>query len=208
MRCIVVDPPWPMHGAGPLRGREHFFDMKAQPASKPMPYPTMTLKQIAALPVGDLAEPDAHLYLWTTSGFLPAAFEVLKAWRFRYSTTLVWAKTPIGGGMGGCYGIATEFVLFARRGRLATTAKIPRNWWNCWPREYNGLGKPMHSAKPEPFFDLVTQASPGPYLELFARGAGRLGWDTWGDEAHHGDRLVAITDNPRIIRGRKGHDIH
>jgi N6-adenosine-specific RNA methylase IME4 len=145
----------------------------------------MTLPEIYGLPVGDLAAPDAHLYLWTTNGFLRHAFHALEAWRFQYSTTLVWAKTPIGGGLGGAYGIATEFVLFARRGRLPTQAKIPRNWWN-WKREYDGFGKPKHSAKPLGFYDLVGQVSPGPYLDMFARGAGRLGWDTWGDEAHHG----------------------
>lgn len=184
---MVADPPWPMHGAGPLRGRGQFADVKAAPASLPMPYPTMSLDDIAALPVADLAAADAHLYLWTTSGFLPAAFDIVKAWGFRYSTTLVWAKTPIGGGMGGAYGIATEFVLFARRGRLPDQAKIGRNWWT-WQRDYAG-GHPRHSSKPIEFFDLATQVSPGPYLEMFSRSA-RLGWDTWGDEALMGTMLT------------------
>lgn len=180
-RTIVIDPPWPLAKGGPLRGREGFLDVQ-NAASLPMKYPTMTVEQIAELPVARLAEDDAHLYLWTTSGFLPAAFTVLKAWGFTYSTTLVWAKAPIGAGLGGAYGIATEFVLFARRGRLAATSKIGRNWFT-WKRPYDARGKPIHSAKPPAFLDMVEQVSPGPYVELFARPPHRLGWDVWGDQS-------------------------
>jgi len=174
---IVADPPWPQKGGGSLIGREGFLD--AGGPSLPLPYSTMTVDEIASLSID--AAPDAHLYLWTTSGFLPDAFRVVTAWGFRYSTTLVWAKRPIGGGLGGPYGIATEFVLFARRGRLPTISKIGRNWFD-WKRPYDERGKPRHSAKPPEFFAVVESVSPGPYLEMFARDA-RLGWDAWGDEA-------------------------
>jgi N6-adenosine-specific RNA methylase IME4 len=129
-RCIVIDPPWPQKGAGALRGREGFGD--ATGASKPMPYATMSLDAIAALPVRQLADPTGcHLYLWTTSGFLDDAFDVLRTWGFRYSTTLVWAKKPMGGGMGGDYGISTEFVLYARRGNLPALSRVTSR---CTPR--------------------------------------------------------------------------
>jgi N6-adenosine-specific RNA methylase IME4 len=147
-----------------------------------MPYPTMTLAEIKALPVSELAEPDAHLYLWTTNGFLRTAFELLETWEFRYSTTLVWAKAPIGAGLGGAWGISTEFILYGRRGTLPPSGRVGRTWFD-WKRPYDGRGKPMHSAKPDAFLDLVEQVSPGPYLEMFAR-RNRLGWDTWGDECH------------------------
>jgi N6-adenosine-specific RNA methylase IME4 len=94
---------------------------------------------------------------------------------------LVWAKAPIGKGLGGAYGIAAEFVLFARRGSLPAIRKEGRNWWT-WKRPYDERGKPMHSAKPEEFYAMVEQVSPGPYLEMFARRP-RLGWDQWGDQA-------------------------
>lgn len=51
-----------------------------------------------------------------------------------------------------------------------------RSRWFTWP-----VSK-THSRKPDAFFDLVEQVSPGPYCELFAR-RNRLGWATWGDEA-------------------------
>lgn len=177
-RTLVVDPPWPQKGGGPLTGREGFLD--ANGGSLPMPYRTMSLERIAALPINDWAAPDAHLYLWTTNRFLPSAFEVLTAWGFTYSTTLVWAKRPIGAGLGGAWGIATEYVLFGRRGRLPALSKIGRNWFD-WKRPYDERGKPKHSAKPPGFFELVEQVSPGPRIELFARQQ-REGWDAWGDE--------------------------
>lgn len=175
-RTIVVDPPWPQKGGGPLTGREGFGDTRG---SLPMPYRVMSLDAIRALDIP--AAPDAHLYLWTTSGFLPAAFCVLEAWGFRYSTTLVWAKAPIGAGLGGAYGIATEFVLFGRRGNAPALSRVGRNWWN-WKRPYDERGKPRHSAKPPEFYETVERISPGPRLDMFARSA-RAGWDVWGDEA-------------------------
>lgn len=179
-RTIVVDPPWPQKAGGPLTGREGFLDTRG---SLPMPYRTMTVPEIAALDVP--ADPDAHLYLWTTSRFLRDAFGVLEAWGFRYSTTLVWAKAPIGAGLGGAYGIATEFVLFGRRGNAPTLERVGRNWWT-WKRHYDERGKPMHSAKPEEFYAMVENVSPGPYLDMFARRT-RIGWDSWGDEAPAND---------------------
>lgn len=187
-RTIVADPPWPQKGAGPLRGREGFSDALCA-ASKPMPYQIMTVDQIANLPVSDQIERDAHLYLWTTNKFLEDAFLVMRCWGFKYSTTLVWAKRPMGGGLGGCYGLATEYVLFGRRGKLPALRRIGRNHFD-WKRPYDERGKPKHSAKPGGFFAMVEQVSPGPYLELFARQK-RIGWHSWGDEVPSDIRLIA-----------------
>jgi N6-adenosine-specific RNA methylase IME4 len=175
--CIVADPPWPMK-AGPLRGREGFLDAKG--ASRPLAYPTMSVEEIAALPVADVAADHAHLYLWAPNRYLRDAFDVARAWGFSYSTTLVWSKRVMGGGLGGCYGISTEFVLFCRRGTLRATGKVKGTAFT-WKRPYDERGKPRHSAKPTEFFDMVEQVSPGPRLELFARDI-RPGWDVWGNE--------------------------
>jgi N6-adenosine-specific RNA methylase IME4 len=135
--------------------------------------------------VRDLAERQAHLYLWTTNRYLRAAFEVLEAWGFRYSNTLVWCKAPMGIGVGGAWANTCEYILFGRRGTLHSLQRFDTCWF-AWPRMGNA-----HSRKPEAFLDLVEQASPGPYLEMFAR-RNRLGWDTWGNEAlEHVDLGVA-----------------
>jgi N6-adenosine-specific RNA methylase IME4 len=145
----------------------------------------MSVEEIAALPVSEMAEADAHLYLWTTNKYLPAAFSVVTAWGFRYSTPLVWCKRPIGSFLGGAFTPSAEFVLFARRGKLPHLARAAQQWFE-WPRQ----GQGRHSQKPDAFGDLVEQVSPGPYLELFARRQ-RLGWDTWGNEALNHVEMVS-----------------
>lgn len=181
--CVVADPPWKV-AAGRTIGDYVRAADGSQPfgvrnnAARPLAYPTMTVDEIAALPIP--AAPDAHLYLWTVNAYLPQAYAVVKAWGFTYSTTLVWAKRPMGGGLGGAYGLATEYVIFARRGRLPTMTRIGRNWWD-WKRPYDERGKPRHSAKPTEFYELVERVSPGPRIDMFARAL-RPGWDVWGNE--------------------------
>lgn len=140
----------------------------------PLAYPTMSLDEIAALPVADVAHDDAHLYVWTINKYIRDTYDIAMAWGFRPSTLLTWCKKPFGLGLGGAYSLTTEHVLFARRGKLPPKRRWTTTWWQ-WPRG-------RHSAKPDAFQDIVEQVSPGPYLELFARRQ-RLGWDTWGNEA-------------------------
>jgi len=153
----------------------------------------MTVEEIAALPVREIAADDAHLYLWVTSRFLPRAFEVVEAWGFAYSSTQVWGKTLFGGGLGGTFRINTEFFVFATRGRVQARDVVRGTWfeWGCggdegtlfgWKRPYDWRGKPRHSAKPPEFFcDVVERISHPPFVELFARER-RPGWDCWGNE--------------------------
>jgi N6-adenosine-specific RNA methylase IME4 len=171
-RTIVADPPWPYGKAGGYSWR------KGAPSgdTRPMvPYGVMTVDDIRALDVAAMAEDDAHLYLWTTQQYLWPAHEIALAWGFKPAKVLVWCKPPTGFSMGGAFGNACEFVVFARRGNLKPQARVPRDWWE-WSRSGG------HSAKPEAFLDIVEQMSPGPYLEMFARRA-RFGWDYWGDQS-------------------------
>lgn len=164
---IVADPPWFYEGFPPSR----WPDENVTGPKNPMPYSSMMVDEIAAMPVRDLAAPDAHLYLWTTNRYLRDAFDIVKSWGFRYSETLVWAKPPKGLIGGAAFTIRTEFVLMARRGSLAASERMDRSWWE-WPTG-------AHSAKPDAFLDLVERVSPGPYVELFCRRP-RFGWDSWG----------------------------
>lgn len=190
--CIVADPPWKV-SAGRSIGAYVRAPDGSQPfgvtdnAARKLSYPSMSVDEIAALapPAAD----DAHLYLWTINAYLRQAFAVVEAWGFTYSTTLVWAKRPMGGGLGGSYGLATEYVLFARKGRLAALSRVGRNWWD-WKRPYDERGKPRHSGKPGAFYELVELVSPGPRLEMFAR-APRAGWDVWGNEVESDVKLTA-----------------
>jgi N6-adenosine-specific RNA methylase IME4 len=155
-KTIVADPPW-LVGRGP--------DWGSNEASRPLTYPTMSLEEIAALPVKRLAEDGSHLYLWTINKYLEQAYSVARAWGFSPSTVLVWAKRP--------HVLTTEFILFCRRGTCKALRRVDSTWW-LWKR-----GK--HSQKPEEFQDMIESVSPGPYLELFARRQ-RPGWTVWGNE--------------------------
>jgi N6-adenosine-specific RNA methylase IME4 len=196
-RTIVADPPWP-HTRRPVDACQTIHSL---------PYPTMTVEQIAALPVKQLAQNDVAgnrrdktiprdgsiLYLWTTTSFLKRAFDVCQSWGFQPGPVLVWCKPATGGGApGGTFRSNVEFVLVGRRGSPRNATRSVRTRWFCWPRA-------GHSTKPEAFFDLVESVSPGPYLELFARRQ-RLGWDTWGDEALNHVQVVPVTAGPEEER--------
>jgi len=186
-RTLVVDPPWMQAGGPGFDGRAHDTRVKrnvgtrTNSPTRPLPYPTMTVEEIAALPVADLAADDAHLYLWLTNRYVAAGYDIVRAWDFRPVSLLTWCKPPMGMGLGGAFVQTTEFVLFARRGADVRLSRCDTTWWR-WSRGYDSRGKPLHSAKPEAFLDMVEQISPEPRVELFARRQ-RLGWDTWGDEA-------------------------
>ena len=165
---IVADPPWPIQKIQrDERPNQHVID-----------YPTMTIQEIKDLApeVMSRSHDDAHLYLWTTHKMLPQALEVMKAWDYNYQCVLTWVKnvgfTPFS------WMYSTELVLFGRRGNLPLLKNGLRLDFNA---KTTG-----HSIKPEAFFDLVHQASPGPYLELFARTK-RDGWTTWGNDASLAD---------------------
>jgi N6-adenosine-specific RNA methylase IME4 len=142
----------------------------------------MSVEEISALPVAEWSEPDAHLYLWTTNGYLEDAFSVARAWGFQFSTLLTWAKKPMGSGLGGAWGISTEHVLFCRRGRDIAHGRHAGTCFT-YKRPYEN-GAPKHSAKPPEFLDDIEGVSPGSYLELFSRETEpRLGWDYHGDQS-------------------------
>ncbi len=165
-RTLVVDPPWRYEdkltmGSG-VKHRGAITHYDVQPMSA-----------IVDIPVGDWAENDAHLYLWTTNAFMVEAHELAKAWGFRQRTILTWCKHHFG--MGHYFRNSTEHVLFCVRGSLPTLRKdVPTHF--TAPRG-------RHSAKPQAFYDMVETMSPGPYLDVFNRNQ-RLGWDGWGYEAY------------------------
>lgn len=176
-QTIVADPPWPY---------KEFYHSAT--GAYPPPYETMTVSEIQALPVADLAmtrpaaERDgtrpsggSHLFLWTTNRYLRDAYSVAAAWKFVPVSVLIWCKSSQGMGHGhATFRNTAEFVLYCKRGSPRPLTAVDRQWFT-WPRG-------AHSAKPDAFYDLVEQVSPGPYLELFARRA-RFGWDYWGDES-------------------------
>lgn len=159
-RVIVADPPWQ-------------YEKRSQDASKRenLAYPSMSLADIKALAVEDMAAEDAILWLWTTNAHLYDAFSVVSAWGFTFKTLLTWDKVTIG--MGDWLRGQTEHCLLCVRGRPTVRLKSQ----TTLIRET----RTTHSTKPEAFYTLVESLCPGSKVELFARKA-RHGWSAWGSE--------------------------
>jgi N6-adenosine-specific RNA methylase IME4 len=183
-RTIVADPPW--RYTGPRRP-ENVGRAPGRGGVAESHYRTMDTEEIAHLPVGQLADQEAHLYLWVTNPVLTeqrhhgSPFDVVRAWGFEAKTLLTWCKQG-GIGMGWYFRGMTEHVIFATRSDLGIPTAL---------RESNVIHAPRtrHSQKPDAFMDLVERVSPGPRLEMFARRQ-RIGWDTWGDQAIEDVELI------------------
>ncbi len=190
---IYADPPWKIKAGRPIggykmeNGKQLFVPSSNK--SRDTEYPSMTIEEIKGLNVSEIAADDAHLYLWVTNSHLPFAFEVIKAWGFEYSTTIVWAKNRMGGGLGGTFKINTEYLLFAKKGKLKALKTIDSTWHNV-KRNYEN-GAPKHSKKPNYFYEMIEQTSPGLKLEMFARQK-REGWDIWGNELENDIQLESL----------------
>ena len=136
-------------------------------------YRTITLETICNEPVRHLAADHAHLHLWTTNAFLREAFDVLRAWGFRYKSCLVWIKPQIG--MGNYWRVSHEYLLLGVRGHLPFRDHTCRSWLMA--------RRTVHSRKPFPFRELIERVSPGPYLELYGREEQpNAGWTVYGNQ--------------------------
>ncbi len=170
---ILADPPWRFQNRTGKMAPEH---------RRLSRYDTMTLEDIMKLPVEGLAAETSHLYLWVPNALLPEGLHVMEAWGFQYKSNIVWHKVrkdggPDGRGVGFYFRNTTELVLFGIRGKDARTLAPGRSQVNIIRTQ-----KREHSRKPDELYDIVEACSPGPYLELFARGS-RKGWETWGNES-------------------------
>ena len=190
-RTILADPPWEQ----PMRGkwkRKRQGNHRAQ-----LPYPTMTLEEIKALPVQDLSEVGCHLWLWTTNAFLQEGFEVMRSWGFTYLAPVHWRKPS---GQGNYWIHLTQTILFGYFKKCEfNKARYQPNLFEANPRD--------HSAKPFESYALIESISDEPRIELFARPWTpmfpiRRGWEVWGNEVestvsltHPNTRLQATGEN-------------
>lgn len=155
---IYADPPWK-------------YSNQATRASTDNHYRTMTVDDICALPIRDIADANAHLHLWTTNAFLFEAKRVMEAWGFEYKSVFVWVKPQMG--IGNYWRVSHEFMLFGIRGKCPFLDRAQMSWLKS-PRG-------RHSSKPDEIRTIIEKVSPGPRLELFARAL-YPGWFGWGNE--------------------------
>lgn len=171
-KTILADPPWRfMNSTG-----------KVAPEHKRLSrYSTLSLQEILDIPVNSIAEENSHLYLWVPNALLAEGLETMRKWGFTYKTNIVWYKVrkdggPDGRGVGFYFRNVTELVLFGIKGKIRTL-KPGRTQVNIISTR-----KREHSRKPDELFPIIEKCSPGPYLEMFARG-NRKGWNVWGNQS-------------------------
>lgn len=177
--AILADPPWTFE--------THSDEGKGR--SPEQHYQCMSIDDIKALPVRDVAAKHCVLFLWIIDTHLPMALEVIEAWGFKYKTKgFTWAKLNSGGGekLAGDPGAFFTGMGFWTRANpedvlLATKGSPKRNEGGKGVRRLIVAERREHSRKPDDIFERVEALVPGPYLELFSREQ-RPGWDCWGNE--------------------------
>lgn len=168
---ILADPPWRFLNRTGKMAPEH---------KRLSRYTTLSLQEIKGIPLSLVVADNCHLYLWVPNALIKEGLQVMESWGFEYKTNIIWHKVrkdgePDGRGVGFYFRNTTEMVLFGTRGRMRTLApaRSQVNIIKSCKRE--------HSKKPDEIYPFIEKCSPGPYLELFARGK-RANWDQWGNE--------------------------
>jgi len=164
-RVIYADPPWAYNdkcdaGSVQAGGCERH-------------YPSMTIAELCAMPIRELTEADAVLFLWVTSPLLYEAAPIIEAWGFTYKTSFVWDKVKHN--MGHYNSVRHEFLLVCTRGSCTPDAKKLYD-------SVQSIERKKHSEKPEEFRAIIETLYPhGKRLELFARKQSK-GWEVYGNQ--------------------------
>ena len=178
---IYADPPW----------HYRVYSKKGAGRSAESHYPTMTIEEIQALPVSELADKDCALFMWITFPLLKESLSVLSAWGFKFKTiAFVWIKQnrksdSLFWGMGYWTRANAEFCVLATKGKPKRMAKNVHQVIVSHIEE--------HSKKPdEARRRIVRLMGDLPRIELFARQKS-AGWDVWGNEVES-DIILGGTD--------------
>lgn len=183
--AILADPPWhwkPWAEVSDTGGKANITQTRAVERH----YDTMRMEDIAALPVADVAAPDAVLFLWFTWPLLEGALGIIKSWGFTYKTcAFSWMKADVSTIdmfpdpkqadmlLGFWTRANSEACLLATRGKPKRRHADVRQ----------GIIEPrrQHSRKPDCVYGRIERLVSGPYLEMFARQR-HPGWDAWGNQ--------------------------
>jgi len=176
--AVAADCPW----------HHTTYSAKGQTSRSPSHhYPTMSIAELCALPVRDVASRNSHLFLWTTQPHLQVSFKVMEAWNYKFSSVfLFWVKLnpravdqmflsdrDVMRGMGKTTRKSVEILLLGRRGSPKRLRKDLPDFLFAPRRE--------HSRKPDGAYSRIIAYCPGPRLEMFAREP-RDGFDVFGNQ--------------------------
>lgn len=180
--CILADPPWAF--------RTFSGETMTPHRSAEDHYATMTLAEMAALPVASLAAKDCALFLWSVGSHLGEALELAAAWGFVFKTdAFYWVKQRLIGG-----DQADLFTGDLPEPRMGFGYWTRKQVEPCWlftrgsPKRLSAGVRQVileprreHSRKPDCQYERIEALVGGPYLELFARTQ-RPGWQAWGNQ--------------------------
>ena len=176
---IYADPPWA------YRNKKTGGSMVSGAEAK---YPTMSVDEISALPIKDIASKNSVLFMWATVPLMPEAFQVMKAWGYKYKTMITWRKI-MSLGMGYWFRGQCEHLLLGVRGQVKAFRLQEPNFIQAKVL--------AHSEKPEEFRQLIERAtSKMPSrnaVELFARRS-VAGWDVFGNQVEGSIRLPTLRE--------------
>ena len=163
-KVIYADPPWSTSQKGKLGAINH--------------YNLMSLAEIKAMPIADLAADNSACFLWVPNGLIGEGLEVLKAWGFTFRSTFFWLKP--GMQLGQYFRNASETLLLGTKGKAPVGFHAQPNWMFASREE--------HSKKPDEMRFIIQRLYPHcEYLELFARDRVPLDhWYYWGNECEGG----------------------
>lgn len=160
-RVIYADPPW-----------KYGDERDGSTTGATDHYPTMSIAELCDLPILDITEDSAVLFLWTTSPLLEDSFKVINAWGFKYKSSFVWDKVKHN--MGHYNSVRHEFLLICTRG--SCTPDVVKLFDSV-----QSIERTEHSKKPEEFRAIIDILyTHGNKIELFARQPAD-GWEVWGN---------------------------
>lgn len=173
-QIIVIDPPWKVKK----------IQNKQRPNQVEMDYPMMSVEEIKAMPIPDLAEDNGYCFLWTTQKYLWESKDILESWGFKHLLTMVWEKTYGRSAGMALYGFRwnAEFILVGLKGKKDMFPKS-----KLIPAVFQAENV-RHSEKPQRFYDLIAPLGET-RIDMFARKE-REGWDVWGNEVQSNIELT------------------
>jgi N6-adenosine-specific RNA methylase IME4 len=167
-QIIYADPPWEC-------SNQNIAPISYIKKSGSYHYNSMRLNDICNLPVSEITDVNALLFLWVRSPALDWGFRVGNAWGFKYATVgFVWDKQRI---LPSYYTPSQiELCLIFKKG------KIPQPIGSTKEHQFLSEKRRRHSQKPDTIRDRITKMFPTQLkIELFARQKVG-GWDAWGNE--------------------------
>ncbi len=162
-RVIYADPPW-----------QYNDKMPAGYGAAENHYTTLSISELCNLPIKNITENNAVLFLWVTSPLLESSFEIIKAWGFKYKTSFIWDK--IKHNIGHYNSVRHEFLLICTKGSCMPDNK------KLYDSVISIERSDKHSEKPAEFINIIDDLyQTGLRIELFARKKTK-DWDVWGNE--------------------------